>query len=111
MVGLYKNSRKMFGMIPPPCRVVGNQLEATYNIWMTGGGLIYWAQQKLRVQCPEFGADRVAGLLEVHWQTHHVVEKGMEGEEQWDTPPHLISRSKDVSDFFPECGGNAELSR
>ena len=77
---------------------------------MTGGGFVYWAQHKLRVQCPDFGADLVEGLLEVHWQTQHGFEKGVEGEEQWDTtPPHLISRSTDVSDVFPECGGTAEL--
>ena len=74
-------------MIFRTCRVVGTQLEATYKLWMTGGGFVYWAQHKLRVQCPDFGAYLVAGLLEVHWQTQHGVDKGVEGEEKWDTPP------------------------
>ena len=56
-------------------------MEATYKIWMTGIGLIYWAQQKLKVQCPDFGADLVAGLLEFHWKTQHGFDKGVEGEE------------------------------
>ena len=60
-------------MIFQPCRVVGNQLEATYKLQMTGEILTYWAQQKLRVQCPDFGADLVAGLMEVHWKTRHGV--------------------------------------
>ena len=98
-------------MIFLPCHVVGTQLEATYKLSITGGGLIYWARQKLRVQCPDVGADLVAGLLEVHWQTHHGVEKGVEGEEQWDIPPHLISRSTDVSDVFLDYRGTTELPR
>ena len=74
---------------------------------MTGGGLLYWAQHKLRVQCPEFGADLVAGLLGFHWQTQHGVDKGVGGEDQWDPPPIRISI--DVSDVFPECRGTTEL--
>ena len=58
-------------------------MEATYEWRMTGGGLVYWSQQKIRVQCPDFGADLVAGLLEVHFQTQNGVDKGMGGEEQW----------------------------
>ena len=69
-------------MIFRHCRVVGTQLEATYKLRMIGGGFIYWVRQKLRVQCPDFGADLVEGLLEVHWQTQHGVDKGVEGEEQ-----------------------------
>ena len=74
-------------MIFLPCRVVGTQLEATFKLRMTGGGLIYWSQQKLRFQCPGFGVDLVEGLLEFHWQTQHVIENGVEVEEQWNTPP------------------------
>ena len=91
--------------------MVGTHLEATYKLRMTGGGLIYWDRQKLRVQCPDFGADLVEGLLKFHWQTHHGVDKGVEGEEQCDISPHLIRRSTDVSDVLPECRGTAELSR
>ena len=50
MVGIYRNSRKMVGMIFRPFRVVGTQLEATDKLRMTGGGFVYWARQKLRVQ-------------------------------------------------------------
>ena len=70
MVGLYKKSRKTVGILFHACCVVGNQLEATYK-------LIYWYLQKIRVQCPEFGADLVAGLLKVNWQTQHGVDKGV----------------------------------
>ena len=62
-------------MIFCPCLVVGNHLEATYKLWITGGGLIYWAQQKLRVQCSDFSEDLVEGLLGVHWKTQHSVDK------------------------------------
>ena len=53
---------------------------------MTGEELTYRYQQKLKFQCSEFGADLVEGLLEVHWQTHHGVDKGLGGEEKWETP-------------------------
>ena len=69
-----------------PFSVVGTQLEATYKWQITGEGLAYWARQKLRVHCSDFGVDLVAGLLDVHWQTQHVVDKGLGGEEKWETP-------------------------
>ena len=64
-------------MLSRPCLMVGTQLEANYKWRMAGGGLIYWDRQKLRVQCPDFGADLVSWLLEVHWQTQHGLEKGV----------------------------------
>ena len=54
---------------------------------MTGEGLTYQALHNLRVQCPDFGADLVAGLMEVHWKTRHGVDKGAGWEEQWVPPP------------------------
>ena len=44
MVGLWKNSGKTVRMLFRPCRVVGTQLEATYKLRVTGGGLVYWAR-------------------------------------------------------------------
>ena len=62
-------------MLFHPFHVVGTQLEATYKWQMTGEGITYRARQKLGVQCPDFGADLVAVLLEVHWKTQHGVDK------------------------------------
>ena len=62
-------------------------MEATYKWIMNGGVLIYWPQKKLRVQYTDFGADLVAGLMEVHWKTRHGVDKGAGWEEQWGPPP------------------------
>ena len=87
MVGIQTNSRKMVRMILCPCRVVVTQLEATYKWIMNGGVLIYWPRKKLRVQYTDFGADLVAGLMEVHWKTRHGVDKGAGWEEQWGPPP------------------------
>ena len=66
-------------MLFRPFRVVKNHLEAAYKLWVTGGGLLYWDRQKLRVQCPAFNADLVVGLLEVHWQKHNDVYKYVGG--------------------------------
>ena len=62
-------------------------MEATYKLQMTGERLTYWARQKLRVQFPDFGADLVAGLLEVHWQTQHGVEKAFYEKSSGRNPP------------------------
>ena len=120
MVGLYKRYGRTVGMIFQPCRVLGNQLKATYKLHMTGERLAYWARQKLRVQYPDFGADLVAGLLEVHCKTQHGVDKGVGGEEQWNPPPlsgdpqmYLMSLlSMEVPRNCPieGCRGGAETS-
>ena len=80
MVGLHKNSRKTFRMLLRPFRVVGNQLEATYKWKMTREGLTYRAKHKLGVQCPDFGADMVVGLLDAHCQKQYGINKGTGGE-------------------------------
>ena len=61
MVGLQKKSGRT---IFCPYHVVGNQLEATYKLQMTGERLAYWARQKLRVQYPVWG-DTTGHNLEV----------------------------------------------
>ena len=53
--------------------MVGTQLEESYEHWVTGVGLAYWALQKLRVQFLEGGADLAAGSLAMHFQTLQVV--------------------------------------
>ena len=97
-------------MLFRPCRVVGTQLKGTYKLCMTGDGLVYWDRQKLRVQCPDFGADLV-GLLKVQWQKQNGIEKSMVGEEQWETPPPPIRRSTYAWDVFPEWLVTAVLPR
>ena len=55
-------------------------------------GVDSYTGPNIRVQCPDFGAYLVAGFLDIHWQTQHGVDKGLEGEEKWDTPPPTLSR-------------------
>ena len=65
-VGIQNKVVKMAGMLCRPCRMVGTQLEAAYERWITGEGIIYRARQRLRVQFPDCGAGILSILLEVH---------------------------------------------
>ena len=54
-VGMWTNVGKIFSMVFCPCQAAGTQSEAAYRIWMTGEGPPYREQQKVWVQCREWG--------------------------------------------------------
>ena len=70
-VGLQKNVWNTVGMLFCPCRAFGTLLEESYECWMTGESLTYWACQILRLQCQYCEADLVLSLLVSHRQTQH----------------------------------------
>ena len=55
----------------------GISVEA-YTRQMIGGGLMYHDRLRLRVQCLDFEADMAEGSLQMHWQTHHNVVRGVQ---------------------------------
>ena len=65
-VGLMTNVGKTVEMLCRPCCAVRTHLDAAYEQLMMGEGITYRYLQRLRVKCPECGADLTAGLLASH---------------------------------------------
>ena len=70
-VGLRTYVKNTVSMICFSFHGVSTQSEGSYERHMTGEGLAYWTQQRLRVQCPDRGKYLVVGFLAFHWKTQY----------------------------------------
>ena len=75
-VGLRNNTWKMVSMACNPCHIPSKMPVMAYERLTTGTRPEYWEQQRMRVQCPEYGFEVTVGLLLTHYQSQHGMVPG-----------------------------------
>ena len=66
LVGIWKNTEKIVGMVCQPCHLPGGMSEEAYKIRTAGKGPTFQEHQKRRVECPECGVEVEAGFILNH---------------------------------------------